>query len=257
MQCNRWRHHLPDMPILLGLWGNFLLLFAIHNQWNMPKAEIQELGIAGVPNQAAGHMAKMKIPEDQMDVIPFRVLESRLGRSLRKKKFLDITYKPAFECCRKGQLDVLHIHEDYIHLETLKGRCCLKRMCCCCCGDSSKMETDDYYAVLRDTGFVEVVEQTCIANAVGRWWLVLTLLCAILDILLKWAFAIRNPGVFDWSASALALETLDVTVGRATATRIALLAYWIGAKLRHGYIVGVRSRGTRGFINWCASSPSY
>ena len=125
------------------------------------------------------------------------------------------------------------------------------------------MESDDYYVLLRDTGFVEIVEQNSIAKAVARWCLILTLLCAVVDILLKWFFTIPNPGLFDWSASTLAFEALDVTIGRASRIGIvllpiiALLSYWIGAKLRHGYIhIGVRAGGThRGFINRCAHYP--
>ena len=126
------------------------------------------------------------------------------------------------------------------------------------------METDDYYVLLRDTGFVEIVEENSVAKVIAKWCLVLTLLCVIVDVFLKWLLTVPNPSVFSWSASALELETLDVTIGRATRISIvllplmALLAYWIGAKLRHGYIhIGVRPGGThRGFINRSANGTA-
>lgn len=260
-ECNWWRHHLPDWPVLAAVWGVVSFFYLLHIIRGVCRKQrfYAEMGIAGFPNQAASHMAKMKIPEDQMDAIPFRVLESRLGRKLNKKKILNITYKPPIECCKQGQVDVLHIYEDYLHLETFKGRCCLKRMCCCC--DANKMETDDYYVLLRDTGFMEIVEENSVAKAVARCCLILTLLCVMVDVFLKWLLTVPNPSVFNWSASTIELETIDVTIGRVTRIGIvllpvmALLAYWIGAKLRVGYIhIGVRPGGThRGFINRSAT----
>jgi hypothetical protein len=121
------------------------------------------------------------------------------------------------------------------------------------------METDDYYVLLRDAGFVEVVEQNNIAKAIARWCLILTVLCLVLDILFKWVFEAPTPSSFDWHDSALN-EVHDTAFtgtkfGLLVFPVVALVAYWIGAKKRNGYIhVGVRAGGThRGFINGSAT----
>jgi hypothetical protein len=174
---------MPDVTILSYVWGGVFFALSMWTIRGVCRKErfYAELGIAGVPNQTAGHMARVKVPEEQLDRIPFGILESRLGRPIRKKKLLDIEYKPAFDCCASGKLDTLHIHEDYLHLEALKGRCCLRRLCCCYKA-AGKMETDDYYVLLRDTGFVEVIEQNNVAGLVVRWCVILAVLCGLLDV---------------------------------------------------------------------------
>ena len=108
-----------------------------------------------------------------MDTLPFKVLEHRLGRPIRKEKRLEVEYAPKFDACSTGKLDTLCIHEDYLHLQANKGNARLKKLCCCC-EAAKQMETDDYFVLLKDTGFVEVTEHNNIASLVVQWCIMLT-----------------------------------------------------------------------------------
>jgi hypothetical protein len=252
-------HPLPTFFLKLMAGVDVFLFLCVLRVALMKQRFFAELGIAGVPNTGSGHIARFQVAQSEceskeVDRPPVweNVLEARLGRELRKKKLLTVTFKPRCSCLKPGKQEMLHICEDYVHLETHHGQNWMQKMMCkAWCKGAEEQETDNYYVLLRDTGYTEVIEHSHIAAVVARWCIVLAILCGIVDVLLVWGSV--TPDANPSSMGPVARST--TRFGYVLLPLAALVAYWIGTKKSAGYIhIGVRPGGTdRGAANRSAT----
>ena len=207
-----------------------------------------EFNLQGFPNTEDKHMAKCRVPLSQADTVegtsgmmrlPYEVLSKRLGRPLRHKKLASIHCAPRY-CNGKKSFQRLTIHQDYLHRES-KGRLrisctctgCLvkwgpletveinsgspswKRKCCpAAVGDA---ETDNIYCLLRDTGFVEAVEDNPLVFPLIKYSLALGMMLLVLGMALKWLFNDALLGqkiqeMTDFDFDALAVRTTNFSM---------------------------------------------
>eukprot|EP01052_Picozoa_sp_SAG31_P041464 SAG31_NODE_6294_length_2079_cov_1.677273_1_plen_238_part_10 len=121
---------------------------------------------------------------ENMMELPSEVLTKRLGRPLRSGRLVSITRVNRCNC--SGARETLSVHEDYMHMRVEHGSPCWKRKCCPhAIGES---EADDTYCLLRDTGFVEAVEDNPIVFPLVKFCLGLGTVVAVVGVLVKWLF---------------------------------------------------------------------
>eukprot|EP01052_Picozoa_sp_SAG31_P054122 SAG31_NODE_14230_length_819_cov_1.340278_2_plen_226_part_01 len=182
-----YEKYLPNVEGFLIIYG---LILAVMWVWALaglgrPNRCNMELGVAGFPNSSRNHMARLQVPSNKSKSLPMEILSKRLGRSVRDgNKPFELEWSPRCSC-NKGEGETIAIHQDHLHLQSRKGLACWQR---CFCKDM-KPEVDDYYVLLKDTGFVEVVEDNKVTAKIVLTLLALSALVTIVCVMALWTFS--------------------------------------------------------------------
>ena len=254
-----------------------------------------ELGIFGVDNRIREHIAAVRISSHNRGKLPLIFLQRKLGRAILTDSSTptpagaaklgngedasdeaalaapggDILcqwkWKPLLYRCTNGVREELTLHRDLLHLHTRSGT----PVCLCSCHGLNEwclklpIDVDDYYVLLRDITFIEVITVRSSAMVQLLCYVVLlaTIVCLVAVGLLVGSCPENAEGERNLSGggNSVAVEEVEdqfclelsgqggfTVVVVTVALMLWLLGWMLTGKLRHPYIhIGVLPGGGR------------
>lgn len=143
---------LPNWKVFVAILAFILALIWIPTVWRWVTYRrcFTEFGALGVDTTRSGHALKFHTTEGARKQIAMQVMEQKLGRPLNHE--LIKTYEYITPKLRRpfnvGRQEKLHVHADYLVVETVTGRGL-------CNFWTRSPARDFYYVLLKDTTFVE------------------------------------------------------------------------------------------------------